>query len=273
MSEIHGATGSYVVSALDPDELDEFEAHLEVCPTCRQEVVEFCETAAELSLLAAAPPPPPALREAILSGITEVRQLPPDEGRPRRAMAEDEPQAGPAPVPVAATAADLDRGGPREPVDELALRRASRRARVLSVLVAAVTVVALALGGVVYSLVRPHQAPVAGPSADTSLLAAPDAKIVGTTLKNGARVSFVVSKSQNRALFVGSDLPSPGPDKTYQLWTLQGQTITADNLVAGGTNVSQWFHGPVNESTNVAISIEPAGGSPQPTDIQAAVKV
>ena len=28
MSEIHGAVGSYVVNALDPDEMDEFEAHL-----------------------------------------------------------------------------------------------------------------------------------------------------------------------------------------------------------------------------------------------------
>ena len=66
MSEIHGATGSYVVNALDPAELDEFEAHLAVCPTCRQEVVEFCETAAQLSLLAAAPPPPPGLRVSLI---------------------------------------------------------------------------------------------------------------------------------------------------------------------------------------------------------------
>ena len=54
MSEIHGAVGSYVVNALDPDELDEFEAHLAVCPTCSREVQEFGETVAELSLLASA---------------------------------------------------------------------------------------------------------------------------------------------------------------------------------------------------------------------------
>ena len=58
MSEIHGAVGLYVVNALDPDELEEFEAHLAVCPTCSREVEEFGETAAELSLLASAPPPP-----------------------------------------------------------------------------------------------------------------------------------------------------------------------------------------------------------------------
>ena len=78
MSEIHGAVGSYVVNALDPDELDEFEAHLAVCPTCAREVREFGETAAELSLLASATPPPPALRSSILAAIAEVRPLPPE---------------------------------------------------------------------------------------------------------------------------------------------------------------------------------------------------
>ena len=76
MSEIHGAVGSYVVNALDPDELEEFEAHLAVCPTCSREVREFGETAAELALLASAPPPPAALRGSILSAISEIRPLP-----------------------------------------------------------------------------------------------------------------------------------------------------------------------------------------------------
>jgi len=52
MSEIHNAVGSYVVNALDPDELEEFEAHLAVCSTCTREVQEFSETAAQFSLLA-----------------------------------------------------------------------------------------------------------------------------------------------------------------------------------------------------------------------------
>lgn len=280
MSEIHGATGSYVVDALDPDELDEFEAHLAVCPTCRQEVVEFCETAAELSLLASAPPPPPALREAILSGITEVRQLPPEEGRPRRALVEDE--APPEPTAAAAAPVVAADGGPVGTVDELALRRASRRARLLSVLVAAVTVVALALGGVVFSLARHQQAPVAGgrpttstPQVDPSLLAAPDAKIISTTV-NGARASFVVSKQENRAAFVSTDLPSPGAGNVYHLWTLKGDTIVrADATFPGGGQATQLFSGPVQDSTALAINIEPANTTPlaPTTPVLRAVKI
>src|SRR4051794_19706211 len=177
MSEIHGATGSYVVHALDPDGLDEFEAHLAVCPTCSQEVVEFCETAAQLSLLAAAPPPPPPLRASALASIAEARPWPPLE-EPAEAAPSNEVLA-----------------------DELALRRAARRTRVLTLAVAAVTVVALALGGVVFSLVQQRQAPVAAAQVDPSLLAAKDATIHSVTLTNGAQASFVVSKSQNRAVF------------------------------------------------------------------------
>src|SRR6187455_1328099 len=129
MSEIHGAVGSYVVNALDGDEREEFEAHLAVCPTCTREVQEFCETAAELSLLASATPPPAALRSSILSAISEVRPLPP-ELLPPESSAEIAP-AQPSP-PVA------ERDPAERPIDELALRRQQRRTRILSVLVAAV---------------------------------------------------------------------------------------------------------------------------------------
>lgn len=247
VNEIHGATGVYVLDALDADELEEFEAHRAVCATCSREVAEFCETAPRLSVLAAAPAPPPALRASILSGLTDVHQLPPLHGD----ALQQRPQVG----------------------DELALRRASRRTRVLSVLVAAVSVLALALGVTIHGLTRQQQAPVAGPSSDTSLLAAPDARIVPLELANGARVSVVVSKSQNRALFVGGDLPSPGRGKTYELWTMNGQTATPDNLVGGGTNVSQWFHGPIQESTGLAVSVEDAGGSAVPTAVQGSVTI
>jgi anti-sigma-K factor RskA len=257
MSEIHGATGSYVVHALDPAELDEFEAHLAVCPTCSQEVVEFCETAAQLSLLAAAPAPPAALRDSILGSIAEVRPLPPLEEASEVARSTE--------LAVDALV-----------VDELALRRAARRTRVLTLAVAAVTVVALALGGVVYSLVQQRQAPITATQVDPSLLAAKDATIHSVTLKNGAQASFVVSKSQNRAVFVSGELPSPGADNVYHLWTLKGTDIVRpDNTLEGGTSKTQVFSGPVADSTALAVNIEPAGSSPKAptTEVLALAKI
>lgn len=251
MSEIHGATGSYVLNALDPSELDEFEAHLAVCPTCSQEVVEFCETAAELSLLATAAPPP-ALRGSVMAAIGGVRVLPP------------EPPAVSAPAPAAeAVVVGLD---------ELAQRRQRRRARLLSLAVAAVTVVALSLGGWVVSLQQQQQAQIAATQAETELYSAPDVRTVPVQLTNGARGSFVSSKRLNRAMFVASDLPDPGAGRTYQLWTLDGtptdiQVARPDNTLDGGTSVRQLFRGPITDSDLVAMTIEQEGGSPtgQPT--------
>ena len=265
MSESHDAVAAYALDALDPTEQQEFEQHLAGCADCRREVEELRETAADLVLSVVAPPPPPGLRAAVLAGIVGVEQLPAAPRRPRRAMAstqvEDEPEDAPPPV-----ARPVDPG-----VDELALRRASRRTRLLSVLVAAVTVLALALGGVAYSLARQAQSPpvasppvTQGPQVDPSLLAAPDAQILPTTLSNGANVSFVVSKSQNRAAIVSTDLPLPGPGNTYQLWTLKGDTVVRrDNTLPGGTNQVQLFTGPVDDSTQLAVNIEPVGSDPE----------
>jgi hypothetical protein len=253
MSEIHGAVGSYVVNALDPDELEEFEAHLAACATCTREVQEFGETAAELALLASATPPPAALRGSILAAISEVRPLPPEppaEMTPAEATA---PETVDAPAP------------PKHPVDELALRRQKRRTRILSVLVAAVVAAALALGGVVYGLVNARQAQVAQQAAETELLTAPDVKTYVTTMKDGGQVSFVVSKSLNRAMFIGKDLPSVGADRTYQLWTLDGQRAIPDNTVSGGGDRKEFFRETLGGVTGLAVSVEAAGGAQQPT--------
>jgi len=251
MSEIHSAVGSYVVNALDPDELAEFEAHLAVCQTCTREVEEFRETAAQLSLLPGAATPPPALRGSILAAISEVRPLPPDASAE---LARTDPSA---PATIAASVAE-------RPIDELALRRQQRRTRILSVLVAAVVAAALALGGVVYGLVQSRQAQVAQQAAETELLTAPDVRTYSATMKDGGEVSFVVSKSLNRAMFVGKDLPAVGSDRTYQLWTLEGKQAIPDNLVAGGGDRKEFFRETLSDVTALAVSIEDEGGAQQP---------
>lgn len=266
MSEIHGAVGSYVVNALDRDEREEFEAHLAVCPTCTREVQEFCETAAELSLLASEAPPPAALRSSILSAISEVRPLPPE-------LLPSEAPAGIAPAEPSPAAAKTAPG--ERPIDELALRRQQRRTRILSVLVAAVMAAALALGGVVYGLVQARQSQVAQQAAETELLTAPDVKTYTATMKDGGQVSFVVSRSLNRAMFVGKDLPAVGADRAYQLWTLEGKAAIPDNTVPGGGDRKEFFREPLSGVTGLAVSVEAAGGAqqPNPSTIQVITKL
>ena len=254
MSEIHGAVGAYVVNALDPDELEEFEAHLAVCPTCSREVVEFGETAAELSLLASAPPPPAALRGSILSAISEVRPLPPE---PPAETAHAEPTGN----GTQTITADL-----RHAVDELALRRQQRRTRVLSVLVAAVVAAAVALGGVVYTLVQSRQAQVAQQAAETELLTAPDVQTYSATMKDGGQISFVVSKSlepRDSSSARTCQLSAPIGGISCGLSRVNGQSRTTWWPVAAIVRSSSAR--PSSGVTGLAVSVEAAGGAQQPT--------
>jgi hypothetical protein len=255
MSEIHGAVGSYVVNALDGAELDEFEAHLAVCPTCQRELVEFSETTTHLSSLVETPPPA-ALRGSIMAAIGQVRPLPPE------LPADDAAEAPPPPASVVEPTS-----GPAETViDELALRRRRRSSRILTLAVAAAMVIALSLGGWVVSLVQQRQAQVAESNLETQLLSAPDAKVVAVTTTNGGHTSFVVSKSLDKAMFVGDDLPSAGAGKKYQLWTI-GDDAKAipDNLFDGGSARKAWFRGDVKAAASLAVTIEPSSGSSHPT--------
>lgn len=261
MSEIHGATGAYSLNALDPAELDEFEAHLASCAACRREVVEFRETATDLTLMATAVPPP-SLRASVLAAIGGVRVLPPEI---------PEPNAEPTPQP-SAEPAHSDRAVERP--DELALRRQRRLTRLLSLAVAAVMVVALGLGGWVVSLIQ-REPPVASATAETELLRAPDLKAYTIDLKAGGKATFVASKGLNRAMFSSGDLPALPEGQTYQLWTLAGPLtaptrVSPDAVVASGNAVKQWFTGPVGQSDALAISIEKAGGASAPTNVQGA---
>lgn len=261
MSEIHVSVGSYVVNALDDDELTEFEAHLATCETCQREVVEFSETAAQLSSITETAPPP-ALRDSILSAIQQVRPLPP----------EGEETAPPVLARRAVPTVEDSVVEQAPVVDELAQRRQRRSTRVLALAVAAAMVIALGLGGWVVNLVQARQAIVAESTLETQLFTAPDVRTYTKTLENGSLASFVVSKSLDKALFIGRDLPKAGDNKTYQLWTSDAKGLVPNAIFDGGATTKTWFTGSVADINGMAISIEPSGGSQQPgDDVQAIV--
>src|SRR5215210_6511172 len=77
MSEMHVDAAAYALVSLDPPEVSAFEAHLATCESCQREVAEFCEIAAQLSLLTETTPPR-RLRGKVLSLSQTLVQLPPD---------------------------------------------------------------------------------------------------------------------------------------------------------------------------------------------------
>ncbi|MET9801053.1 anti-sigma factor [Streptomyces sp. NPDC006368] len=231
---LHAPSGAYALNALPDDERAEFERHLRDCPACAQEVRELSATAARLGS-AVACAPPAAMKQRVLGEITTVRQLPP------------------AMVPGASTP---------QPVPD-------RTGRMPRLVLAACVAVATAFGGV--AVWQHQEARQAGEQAQRAeqraadmarVLAAPDARTV-TGSKDGAKATVVVSREENSAVFLASGLPELPSGKTYQLWFDDGGTMRPAGLVSD--DGSLMMEGDVDGATGMGITVEPAGGSPQPT--------
>jgi len=137
---------------------------------------------------------------------------------------------------------------------------------VLTGLVAAMLAVLLGIGGVVYTLYQERQAQIAQITLEEQLYGAPDATIVTTNLKGGGQVSFIASKELNRALFIGTHLPDPGPDNRYQLWTMTGEepkwvtatSVSRDNQVPDpGPGAKVFFSGDIARADFLCVNLEP----------------
>ncbi|MFD9222736.1 anti-sigma factor domain-containing protein [Streptomyces sp. NPDC060064] len=235
IADLHTLTGAYVLHALAPDERAEFERHLEVCPACAQEVRELAATVGKLGL-AVAVTPPPALKQRVMRQVSAERQVPPRISRRARP------------------------GGNRG-------RALSRFA------LAACLAAAAAFGGVA---VWQHQeaqdardlAQRSQQQAEelASVLAAPDARVSAVKLKDGATGTVVVSRDRNKAAFLASDLPKPPQGKVYQLWFSDSGKMRSAGLMDPATTTNAvLMDGPVNTASGMGITVEPAGGSPQPT--------
>ncbi|MEW2306855.1 anti-sigma factor [Streptomyces sp. NPDC006655] len=235
--DLHRLTGAYALHALSDEENASFERHLVGCEPCAQETAELSATAARLALAVAAPASP-ALREQVLRRITTVRQEAP--GTPDRVL------------PLGA----------------------GLKGRVLSRwALAACLAAAAALGG---TTVWQHQqaadaraeARQAARSADeiTAVLAAPDARTRATELAGGATGTVVVSLDRDRAVFVASGMARPPGGKVYQLWFDDGGTMRSAGLMdPGRSDQVVLLQGGVGRASGMGVTVEPDGGSKQPT--------
>jgi anti-sigma-K factor RskA len=75
--EMRDLVPAYAVDALEPDEARAFEAHLQGCEACREEVSRLQEVAAQLAAGVATVQPPPWLREQVLAAVRTRHAVPP----------------------------------------------------------------------------------------------------------------------------------------------------------------------------------------------------
>ncbi|MEO3812657.1 anti-sigma factor [Sphaerisporangium sp. B11E5] len=233
--DAHTLAGAYALYAID-DPADEarFEEHLARCAECAEEARGLRETTARLGA-AVARQPSPDLRSRVMAEIGQVRQLPP------------------AVTPVPSRRAK-------------AAGRSVWWPRLATGLAAACLAVAVVAGVVAVRVQDMLDRERAGGRAVAAVLAAPDARTVSRDTPGGA-ATVVVSRGENQMVFFSAGL-APLPDgKTYQLWRIGPRGALPSGLTEPGDDghTPPMVLGEIGDATTVGVTVEPDGGSPQPS--------
>ena len=152
--------------------------------------------------------------------------------------------------------------------------RARRRRRLLGALSAAAAVIVLAVGGI--TVAQQLQSDETQP-VPAQILAADDVRTAAAPIAGGGSATVVYSKDVDAGLLVMNDVPPPEPGSVYQMWLLgpshepvSAGIMEADDVAPSTTAVVN----DIDQSTALGFSVEPPGGSTQPTgDIFATVNL
>lgn len=239
-------SAGYALGSLTTDEREQYEAYLAESPTRRREADEL---AAVTRLLDADPPmatPPPDLRDRLMAQITVTPQHAPDTT-----------DAAPASTPASSASPAMARA-----------RRRWYRAPLTRAVAAVVAALIVFSGGMLIGTTT--RSPAAPPAAQAELLArlasAPDTARASAPIAGGGDATLVWSANLGRAAVVTTGLAPAPSGKTYQLWYVHGTTATSAGLLQADDRRS-WkvLSGTMRRGDAVGITVEPTGGSKQPT--------
>ena len=248
-ADLHHLSGAYAVDALDGAERAAFESHLLGCADCRAEVAELTAAGHSLAALTQATPPP-SLRASVLSGISQVRPLPPL------------PEDAAAPVPDAVTS--VASGPVAAEASDAVVVPLRRRSRASTWLAGAAAAAVIAVGGLVWS---PWSDDSGTLSPVDQVVAAADAVRVSSS-KGELNAEVAYSCQLGRAAITVAGLPPAPEGKTYQLWFVgsDGVARSAGLLTPDADRRgSMVLEGDPSAAAAVGMTVEPAGGSTAPT--------
>ncbi|MEX1046810.1 MAG: anti-sigma factor [Actinomycetota bacterium] len=142
-------------------------------------------------------------------------------------------------------------------------RKPGKVTRVLGGLAAAALL--LVAGGVAGYLAQPSEP--TEQIALTSFLAAPGTKISQFEATDGGSLAVAFSPGKSEAFVFGSGLESPPQGKVYELWMIEGDEAPVPGPTFVPEEGSAIERVPLDPSVSdvMAVTIEPEGGSKQPT--------
>lgn len=251
----HLLTGAYALDALTPDEAAEVERAMAASEDLRGEVAELTDTAVLLGLAVPPAEPSPELRARLLGAIETTPQLP-AEGADAQEPAEPSRPSPPAAAPAATAATG--------PASRAAERRWFTRPGALIAAVAAAALLLFGAGVLVDNLVRPSSSSTQTVSW-SALTTAPDLQHRTAAVAGGGTVSVYWSAQLGASGVVVRGASAPA-GKSMQLWRMEGGKATSAGLwhpPAGEDR--QVIRGAMHKGQTFGITIEPSGGSPQPT--------
>lgn len=155
-------------------------------------------------------------------------------------------------------AADRTRQTPPSPAPQVLTHR-----RWVTWVGAAAAAMLIAVGGVVGLRAAVQDDEPALNEAAVEVFEADDARTATVETANGGRLRVGVSESANQMAVDTRELPDLGQDLVYQIWSVSdGQMASAAILEDPEEGAAMELPG---EETEVAVTVEPVGGSEQPT--------
>ncbi len=238
--------GAYALDALPPDETAAVRAHLATCATHAAEAAELRAYADLLPHAVDATPAPTRLRGRVLDAIS---------AEARGASTQQTPQ----PRDFATAGRERERSGALRGESNILLFRSRTWASIAAVLVAAIGAL------LVWNLVLVN----GGGGTNETEFAQRITSTVPLRSPRGAggSASVVYLGNQHKAIIVGEGIARLDDSKTYEAWAIGGQRPKSLGLVRVDADGHMTTVVPYDASpdTTIAITIEPAGGSVQPT--------
>lgn len=253
-SETWDLLPGYALDALDDLERRSVERLLESDADARRALDEYREVVASFTAEAQ---PPVGLRSEVLERVRNTAQSRATTDAPT--LAEPGPRVSRSDAGAPVSLEDAARGGANGVVD-LASRRRRWGVAVAAVAAAAAVVVPTTIAVQVTAerdRLREQSEIV------SEMLVDPDASILRGTFRGGGEASALVADGD--MLFRAEGLPEPDEGSAYQLWVVaeDGSVSSAGVLGLRGGETTTLVRGV--DGTGLAVSVEPEGGSEQPT--------